>query len=129
MNGVGGHQGWYGHGSRALRFWSPGPSIELCCSDELKAMEKDIRNSVQDSLTAIEADKFSSISWITTQYIHATKDDQNENQSTSFACLTATNYGVHAYSATDGCRMTGMMIAMAELLRIGASSQKLLGSQ
>ncbi len=27
----------------------------LCTSDELKAMEKDIRNSVQDSLTAAKA--------------------------------------------------------------------------
>eukprot|EP01034_Spumella_vulgaris_P037978 gene37978-46863_t len=29
--------------------------IKLCTSDELKAMEKDIRNTVQDSLTAAKS--------------------------------------------------------------------------
>lgn len=47
----------------SILFLTPTPFVSvsdfnLCTADELKAMEKDIRNSVQDSLTAAKAGEY-----------------------------------------------------------------------
>lgn len=51
--------------------------FNLSSADELKLIEKDIRNSVQDALIAAKAGKFPPDEWLY-QDIYSTKDFKNE---------------------------------------------------
>ncbi len=52
---------------------------ELSTADEIKAIEKDIRNHVQDSLTAAKAGKFPPPEWLY-EDVYATADHKNDPQ-------------------------------------------------